>query len=165
MSNATFRAEHREPVTYVALPVTVTMNDIGERIGAAYNQLDVYLASRGINPTGPSLVRYRRLDMRGPFTIEVGWVIDEGTWIDLPYVADVLPPGRYAVASYDGPYSKLDEVTRETMMWADLNDLNFDVAPGEGGEWASRVELYLEDPRAGEDGLEGPVEVAILTLD
>lgn len=165
MTNATFRAESREPVAYVALPVTVTMQHMGERIGAAYNQLDVYLASRGINPIGPSLVRYRRMDTRGHFTVEVGWVIAEGTWIDLPYVADTLPPGRYAVGSHDGPYANLADVTSETMMWADLQNLDFDVTPGDDGEWASRVELYLDDPRAGEDGLEGPVEVAILTLD
>ncbi|WP_062210863.1 GyrI-like domain-containing protein [Demequina oxidasica] len=165
MSNATYRVENREPVTYVALPVTVTMHDIGERIGAAYTQLDVYLAARGINPSGPSLVRYRKLDMRGPFTIEVGWVIPENTWIDLPYVADVLPAGRYAVGSFEGPYAHLEEVTRETLMWADLKDLNFDVEPGVDGKWASRVELYLDDPREGEEGLEGPVEVAILTLE
>jgi len=165
VSNATFRAERREPVTYVALPVTVTMRDIGERIGAAYDQLNIYLASRGINPTGPGVVRYRRLDMRGPFNIEVGWVIPANTWIDLPYVADALPGGHYAVGAYTGPYTNLAEVTNETMMWADLNNLTFDVDLGTGGDWTSRVEFYHGDPREVVDGLDGHVEVCILTLD
>lgn len=166
MSNATFRAERREPITYVALPVQVTMADIGERIGGAYDQLDRYLASRGINPSGPSLVRYRVLDMDGSFTIEVGWIIAEGTWIDAPFVADALPAGRYAVGAFDGPYASLEEVTGETMMWADLQNLTFDITPAaDGDDWAGRVELYLDDPREGPAGLEGPVEVCLLTLD
>lgn len=174
MSNATFRAEYREPVTYVALPITVTMHDIGARIGDAHEQLDRYLASRGINPAGPSLVRYRVLDQNRPFLVDVGWVIPENTWIDLPYVADVLPGGRYAVGSFSGPYARLPEVTAETMMWADLEGLEFEVTPnaGEGAsarrgepsqEWASRVEVYVDEPVVGAAGLEGPVEVCILT--
>ncbi|WP_430868214.1 GyrI-like domain-containing protein [Demequina aurantiaca] len=162
MSNATFRAEHREPLTYVALPVTVTITDMGERVAAAYRQIELYLASRGINPSGPGVVRYRGTDQRGAFAVEVGWVIPENTWIDLPYVAELLPAGRYAVAAYTGPYSALDDVSAEVMMWADLTDLALDVAAG-GGEWVSRVELYLDDPRVGVDGLEGAVEVCILT--
>jgi effector-binding domain-containing protein len=166
VSNATFRAERRDAVTYVALPVAVTMRTIAERIGEAYEQLDRYLASRGIQPNGPSMVRYRVLDMDHSFTIEVGWEVAENTWVDLPYVADVLPGGRYAVASYTGPYSRLDEVAAETMMWADLQNLTFDVEPGARGDvWASRLERYLDEPRLGVDGLEGPTEVCIRTLD
>jgi hypothetical protein len=102
--------------------------------------------------------------MEGPFVIEVGWVIPEDTWVDAPFVADGLPGGRYAVASYSGPFADLVEVTTETLIWADLEGLTFDVAPAQGGEyWASRVEFYLDDPPLGPAGLEGSVEVCILT--
>lgn len=148
----------------MALPVTVTMHQIGERIGEAYERLDLYLASRGIHPSGPAVVRYRTVTASQPFVIDVGWVIPENTWIDLPYVADVLPGGRYAVGAFAGPYATLAEVTTETMMWADLAGFDVDVSRRDHVEhWESRIEVYLDDPRVGPDGLEGPVEVCLLT--
>jgi effector-binding domain-containing protein len=166
MSNAMLGLQLRDPVGYAALPVTVTTRTMGESVGEAFERVGQYLNSRGIRPSGPGLIRYRQLNMEGPLVIEVGWVVPEDTWIDAPFVAEVLPGGRYAVASYSGPFADLVEVTTETLIWADLEGLTFDVTPAQGGEyWASRVEFYLEDPRVGPAGLEGQVEVCILTLD
>jgi len=165
MSSAQFQVEQREPITYCALPVTVRMNDIGARVAVAYEQLDLYLASRGIQPNGPGIIRYRLLEMGRPFTIEVGWAIPENTWIDLPYVADVLPAGRYVVGSHLGSFAVLDEVTSEALMWADLQDLTFDMSPSDAGDhWASRAELYLEAPKLGPQGLGGPVEICMKVI-
>src|SRR5690606_29036752 len=97
------------------------------------------------------------------FVIEVGWSIAENTWVDLPFVADVLPAGRYAVASYSGPYSRLEDVTTELLMWADLEGLTFDTGAVTGVEtWASRMEVYLDDPRMGPEGLEGSAQVCMM---
>ncbi|PKQ27039.1 MAG: hypothetical protein CVT64_00900 [Actinobacteria bacterium HGW-Actinobacteria-4] len=167
-------------LTYVAALVDVTMDSIGERVVEALDELERYMASRGIDPAGPSLIRYRALSEHTPFMIEVGWITAEGLWIDAPYVADVLPEGHYATATHVGPYGALGDSTDELLRWADAEGVTFAVAnaPGvpahggdlvigtesaPGGEWGCWYELYVTDPVESPAGPWGTVEIRMLT--
>lgn len=161
-------------LTYVAARLEVTMDSIGERVGETLDELERYMASRGIEPAGPSLIRYRAVSVDAPFVIEVGWVTEEGIWIDAPYAADVLPQGRYVTATHVGPYSGLSASTGETLDWADAEGVRFDVASarssGDGpvtGDayeaWGCWYELYVTDSVASPAGPAGTVEIRLLT--
>lgn len=140
------------------------METIAERIGTAYEDLNRYMASRGIEPTGPSLIRYRRANFTEPFIIEAGWVVDESVWIEAPFVADVLPPGLYVVGDHFGPYSALAETTRATMQWGDEKAVTYAFEKrSDGDRWDCWYELYVTDPEYGPDGPSGHVQVCLLT--
>ncbi|MEX0914148.1 MAG: GyrI-like domain-containing protein [Demequina sp.] len=160
------RVESRPALTYCALPVEVTMSTLTSAMGPAIDELERYMDSRGIQPSGPSLLRYRTVSERAPFIVEVGWVMEETPWIDVPFVADTLPAGRYAVAVHEGPYSQLSATTGELLDWGRAEHMIFDVIhTSEGSEWASWYELYTGVPAYGPDGPAGTVEVCVGVID
>jgi len=138
------------------------MQTIGERIPAAYEELARYLASRGIEPTGPSVIRYREVDPDGDFVIEVGWEIEEGQRIDAPYFADIMPEGTYAVLTHRGPYTGIGATTRVLMEWGDDAGVRF--AWDDASEaWDCWFEHYLTEPTFGPEGPEGSMDICLLT--
>lgn len=152
--------ERRGALTYAAVVVEVTMGGLAEAIPRAHEDIERYLGSRGIEPAGPSIIRYRTISFDGPFTIEVGWVIEEGQWIEAPYIADLLDEGTYVVARHDGPYSGVGHSTEDAMTWADAHDVRFNVLDD---EWACWYEYYPTEPSMGAEGLQGRVDVCLLT--
>ena len=162
MSDISF--ERRGALTYAAVVVEVTMDTLAEAIPVAHEEIERYLGSRGIEPAGPSIIRYRSISFDAPFTIECGWVIEEGQWIESPYIADLLDEGTYVVARHDGPYSGVGHTTEEAMTWGEANDARFNVLVGEAGdEWACWYEYYPTEPAMGPEGLQGRVDVCLLT--
>ena len=156
------RVEHRAAVVYCALPVSVRMDTIGADVPGAYDELETYMSSRGIQPAGPALLRYRTISETAPFVIDVGWVTEEAVWIDSPYVADVLPEGDYVVLTYEGPYADLSAATGRALDWATAQNLKFDAqTQSAGDDWASWYELYETDPVDGPRGPEGTVTICL----
>jgi hypothetical protein len=152
-------------MTYCALPVTVTMESIPARVAGALDDVERYLSSRGIEITGPSLIRYRFVSEVVPFSIEVGWLIDAEIWIDAPFMADVLPEGAYAMLTHEGPYSQLGVDTGTLLAWGEREGVNFDVKRADAGDvWTCWYEVYVDDPVDGPEGLGGPVEICLLTV-
>jgi hypothetical protein len=151
-------------LTYVAARVEVTMESIGERVAEAFDELERYMASRGIEPAGPSLIRYRTVSVDTPFVVEAGWVTAEGIWIDAPYVAELLPAGVYATATHVGPYGELGTSTGDLLHWADAAAVTFaaGVEPDDH-EWGCWYEFYVTDPVEGADGPSGTVEIRMLS--
>ncbi len=161
-----FASEKRPAVTYSAVAVAVTMVSMGAAIADAFAQLETYLGSRGINPTGPPLVRYRAISFDSPFTIEVGWETAEGVVVEAPYVADVLPAGTYVVAHFNGPYSAAGEATQAAIEWAAREGIALDVFHlADSSDWSCWYESYPREPTWGPSGPQGPVDICLLALD
>lgn len=162
--NLALRVERRAATTYCAVPIEVTMASIGERVPEAIDDLERYMASRGIEAVGPSLIRYRSVSDEHPFTIEVGWVTREDVWIDAPFVADALPQGDYAVSVHHGPYADLSAATARLLEWGAGAGLDFAAGRvGTGADaWECWYEFYVSDPVVGPHGPEGAVEICLL---
>lgn len=161
----TMRLEQRPAMAYCALPVDVTMATIAAVVPDAVDDLERYMASRGIQPTGGTLMRYRTVSEEHPFTVEVAWVVEHGPWIEAPFVADAVPAGRYAVAIHDGTYGDLSAVTSELLDWGVQEGVVFDVIRADGEHWSSWYELYTTEPVDGPRGPQGRVEVCLRVLD
>ncbi len=153
----------RQALTYCALPVRVRMESIAHDVPCALEELERYMASRGIQPAGSSLIRYRSVTNGEPFVIEVGWVTHEDIWIDAPFVADVLPEGTYVTWHHDGPFADLTRATSEALVWGERHGAVYDIH--EGQAWASWYELYESDPRDGSRGPEGAVAICLKILE
>ncbi|WP_084128691.1 GyrI-like domain-containing protein [Demequina sp. NBRC 110055] len=168
---AEFSIEHRAALTYVGLAVDVTMDTIPERVAPAFDDLARYLDERGIATTGPSVMRYGRIMMTAPFTMQIGFAVEGQPWIDHPYSADRVPAGTYVVGRQDGPYANLGQLTERTMAWGDEQGVAYalevgtDGARGDGDTWEAWYEWYPVAPTYGEDGPHGPVEVCLLVRD
>lgn len=153
----------RAALTYCALPVRVTMDSLASEVPAAVEELERYMASRGIQPSGTSLIRYRTVSSAEPFVIDVGWVTEEDIWIDAPFVADVCPAGTYVELAHQGPFAELTAATARALHWGASHDVQFDTQPDDA--WACWYELYESDPIDGPTGPEGVVRICLKLRD
>ncbi|WP_062318603.1 GyrI-like domain-containing protein [Demequina maris] len=155
--------EHRPARAYVAMPMDVTLEQLPRVVGEEFERVAALLDSRGIAPRG-AVIRYIAARPDGTFSIEVGHLVDPADLEGSPIAPDELPAGEYSVAHHDGPYNRIGAVTRELMdSWAPAGIAPASAHTTTGEDYACWYELYLDLPREGEHGPEGPVEVAVLT--
>ncbi len=154
--------ERREEYVYCALPAIIEGFEMPRQIREAYQALDEYLGSKGLDERGPSIIRYRRSSEDGPLDLEIGWIMPSQVESETPFVSDVLPAGQYVVGWHNGAYARIAEVTRELIAWGEDQRVAWDVAADSRGEaWGSWYEMYLSEPSYGPEGPTGAVEVCL----
>ena len=152
----------RPLVHYVAQPRSVTMATFGEAIGEALDVVGGWLAEHRTFPVGPPIVRYRVIDMAGALEVEIGFPVAHPVEAADGLVADTLPAGTYAVATYRNVAEGV-EGNGALIDWARDNGIEWDSSPSGAGEaFACRVEVMLGDPSVEPDPALWDTEVAIL---
>jgi len=132
---------------YAAIPATVAMDGISAAVDDAFPALFGWLASQGIAPAGPPLIRYLVIDMSGELQIELGVPVAAPVTASGRIQPGVLPAGRYAVLRHTGPYDGLVASNAALLRWAQENGIEFDTwDTAQGPAWRSRAEHYLTDP-------------------
>ena len=154
--------EERDELHYVALARTVTMDELGDAIPAGHMAVEAWFASRGIEPSGPPLIRYRVIDMERALHIELGWPVAQPVDAGPEWVTDSLPAGTYGVATYRNPDEGV-EGNGALIDWARDNGIEWDRwDTADGDAFRSRVEFELYDPATQPDRTKWETEVAIL---
>lgn len=137
---------------YVSLTAHVPMGRLAAEVPPLAPQVYAWLASRGLEPAGPSFWKYNVVDMDAELEVEVGVPIAQAVDGDGAVTSGVLAAGRYVRLEHVGHPATLERATGDLLAWAGSQGLAFDVTPTEGGErWGARVEEYLNGP---DDGTE-----------
>lgn len=154
------------PVThYVALPRKVSMNQLGQAIPEAIDEVAAWLVTQGIEPFGAPLIRYRVIDMDNDLQVEIGWPIDGPIEAPSQFVVDVLPAGTYGSATYSD-VSEGVEGNAALLGWGNDAGLKWDRRDtDEGDAFASRVEFFLTGPDDDPDPTTWLTEVIIKIVD
>lgn len=118
------------PVSYAALAMSASSANVGLRVPEAFDAIERYLGTKNVQPNGPAIVRFRSVHGENPFEVEVGWSVEQGQWIEAPYVADILPAAEYLVASFSGALPPLVDLIGETKMTGLKLGLEFDMTTG-----------------------------------
>jgi effector-binding domain-containing protein len=135
--------ETRIDQPYAAIPVKVSMAELGSVVPPLTDRVFGWLTARGITPAGPPFWRYVVVDMDNELELETGVPVAspvEGTGEIRP---GVLPAGRYATVVHTGHPDTLVTATRYLLEWAAERDLEWD---SDGETWGCRLEEYLSDP-------------------
>ena len=135
--------ETRRDQPYVAIPVSVDMEDLGSVVPPLTDQVFDWLASQGITPTGPPFWRYLVVDMENKLELETGVAVASLVEGDGEVQTGVLPAGRYATVVHTGHPDTLLTATRDLLQWASARALEWDA---DGNRWGCRLEEYLSDP-------------------
>jgi effector-binding domain-containing protein len=107
-----------------------------------------WLGARGLPPAGPPFLKYNVIDMTRELEIDNGVPVAALVDGDGEMISGVLPAGRYATLTHVGHPSELVQATKALLDWAAGPGLAWDMSPdGNGDRWASRLEIYLTDPR------------------
>jgi hypothetical protein len=139
--------QERAAQHYAAIPMTVPMDGLSSAVDSAFPELFGWLASQGITPAGPPLIRYLVIDMAGELQIELA----------VPVAAPVIASGRIQPGT-------LPEGSNAVLLrWAQEHGIEFDTwDTAQGSAWRSRAEHYLTDPSQEPDPAKWETDVAFL---
>ena len=135
--------ETRIDQPYAAIPVSVSMDELGSVVPPLTGQVFGWLATRGITPAGPPFWRYVVVDMEQELELETGVPVENHVEGDEQVRTGVLPAGSYATVVHTGHPDTLVSATRDLLDWAAERDLKWDA---DGNRWGCRLEEYLSDP-------------------
>ena len=155
--------QERAAQHYAAIPMTVPMDGLSSAVDSAFPELFGWLASQGITPAGPPLIRYLVIDMAGELQIELAVPVAAPVTASGRIQPGALPEGRYAVLRHTGPYDGLIASNAVLLRWAQEHGIEFDTwDTAQGSAWRSRAEHYLTDPSQEPDPAKWETDVAFL---
>jgi effector-binding domain-containing protein len=161
------KIERRKQQHYAAIRMAVPI-PFGKYLQPAWDEVDDWLQSEGMRPSGPALIRYLTTDMSRDLDIDVGFTVDRAVKGDGRITTDALPAGRYAMLLYTGPVGGkgIFKATVALLEWAKENKIKWNITRKRGVEWWNgRAEFYFSDPAVEKDPSGFRTELAFLVAD
>ncbi|WP_033287969.1 GyrI-like domain-containing protein [Amycolatopsis jejuensis] len=133
---------------YVGYRATIrfdTMPEVAHRIAAIIGEL----AGRGIQPADAPFLRYLVLAPgMATITVEAGVPVAAPARLGGDYFDDVVPGGKYAIATHRGTPDGLFAATADLLAWGEKEGVRWDrTTKSDGEHWTARLEVYRTDPR------------------
>lgn len=138
----------------------------GELVQPAHQEVNTWLKSKGLAPSGAPIIRYLTTDMSTKLDMEIGWQVAQPVDGDGRIIGITLPAGQYAAISYFGPYEGdgLYNANRELVEWIAKNNVPCSKKVIDGVEWwDARYESYETDPGDEPDPQKWQTDVLFLT--
>src|SRR5262249_48917088 len=110
---------------YAAIPATVALDGISAAVDDTLPALFNWLASQGIAPAEPPLIRYLVIDMAKELQIELGVPVAAPVTASGRVQPGVLPKSRYAVLRHTRPYDGLVASNAALLQWAQEKGIEF----------------------------------------
>ena len=157
------KIDERPETLMMGIRVRVPMKGMSVHVSKLMKEMQNWIKSSGVTPSGAPFIRFHVIDMAGEMDIEVGVPVAEAMTGDERVRAGSFPAGRYASLIYSGSgYSG----NRALIEWAKANNLSWDRWDDERGDgFRSRYESYLTDPKLEPRKTKWQVEVAIKLAD
>jgi effector-binding domain-containing protein len=161
---STPKLEHRQEQRYAAIRTSLPI-PFGSYLGPLWKEVNQWLKEKGVDSTGPALIRYLTTDMSKELDMDVGFTIQKKIPGDDRVITDLIPAGEYATLLYTGPYKGkgVYKATVALLAWASENQIEWDTSLKNNAEWWNgRVEYYLTDPDQEADTRKYRTELAFL---
>ena len=135
--------ETRTDQPYVAIPVSVRMEDLGPVVPPLTGRVFDWLSERGMSPAGPPFWRYVVIDMDAELEIETGFPVASMVEGDEQIQAGVLPAGDYATVVHTGHPDTLVTATRGLLDWAQKENLEWTPMEEPGAAGSRSISVIL----------------------
>ncbi len=160
------QVEQRAAQPYMGIRTQTPMSALPTVIPQLTGEVYQWLAQQGVEPAGPSIIRYHVIDMAGQLDIELGVPVATDLAGDGRIQASVLPAGRYATLVYTGDYAGLMAANGMLLDWGKAQGLAWDQqATDQGDHFGARYESYIRDPANEPDPAKWETEVAMRLAD
>jgi effector-binding domain-containing protein len=162
--------EQRPNQPYLGIAGHIT-DGVPAFVDKAFPELYRWLGERGVEPSGPPLIRFRELDHDGePLEIEAAVPVEAEAKGDERIHLGSLPAGRYLTLIHRGPYrsdSMPDLATSRAQLiaFAAEQGIVYSRATGHGTTLPCALERYLVGPPGESDFTKWETEFAYLVLD
>lgn len=141
----------REAEPYLAIRAAGAMRDLPHFAPPLLPKLHAFMAGRGI-AAGPTLFRYLSFGHDGGVELDVGALTDGRQTGSEAVEAGELPAGRYAFATYAGPYDRLHDAFCMLNGWFRARGLSaVENASGAGHAPGGQFEIYRVGPSDTDD--------------
>lgn len=151
----------REPQPYVGKRVVMAMSEFEARVPVLMREVAEWMRNHGLEPTGPSFLRYLVIDMPERIDVEVAFPLDQVPEIDGPVLRGTLPGGRYGTLTFTG-VEKGIPANKRLIEWIDEQGEEMDSKKTDDGEaFTGRIETLLTDPAEEPDQAKWETAVAI----
>lgn len=142
----------RRAEPYLACRIAGKMRDLPQFAPPKFAELHAWMEARGMAPAGPAFFRYRRFGSDGSVELDVGTPTMGAEAGSGAITADEVPAGRYAFATYTGPYDRLYDAFAMLNGWISGRDLVADGRKGESGRrMGCQMEVYRISPMQEKD--------------
>ncbi len=128
---------------YLAVAAKGPMPKLPQFAPPKFDELHDWMASHDIDSGGKPFFRYRRFDNAGNVELEVGNTTLKKIAANGAVIAGELPAGRYATATYSGPYDRLYDCFLMLDGWMRGRDLT---PAGKPGQPDCQLEIYRVSP-------------------
>jgi effector-binding domain-containing protein len=137
--------EYRDEKPYMGIRTRAPFKGMFAVVDQLRKELYGWFKAQGIDPKGPSFLRYLVIDMEGEMDIEFGIQVTEPLPGNDRVTSGVLPAGKYAHLIYRG--SGL-QGNKALLNWIRDTGLTLDRWDDPRGDaFGCRYEAYLADPR------------------
>lgn len=143
LPDTTPRLVQRPEMHYAAIRTHITLKNFGSKAPTLWPKVRKWLAARGIEPSGPPMVRYLVIDMAKDLEIEVGFPVSKAVKGDGQVLGGSLPAGRYVEMVHKGSYDGMIPANAALQEWAKKQGLMWKIKQN---RWGGRVEFNRVDP-------------------
>lgn len=150
----------REPMPYVAIRETVTMEGMATVFPRLMPRLQKWIQAHKVKANGPEFIRLIYVDMQKGLDIELGLPIAGKVKGDKQVQYGVMPGGRYVSLTHFGDYAGLVAPNAELQKWGNKQGVKWNVKKTKRGEeFVSRFEFYKTDPMTQPDKSKWETEI------
>lgn len=136
----------RNAMPYVAIAASGPMADLPRFAPPLFPRLHGWMQQHGLAGTA-GMFRYRAFHGDGGVAMEVATLLDRAARGDGAVIAGELPAGRYATATYTGPYDRLHDAFCMLSGWLRGRGLSADERYEAGSRFpAAQAEIYRVTP-------------------
>ena len=148
----------REAQPCLVIRTSGAMPDLPKFAPPKFGELRDWMRTRGIAPK-PGFFRYRRFGAGGHVELDVGNLVTAAETGAGNVEADNLPAGRYALATYIGPYDRLYDAFSMLQGWMAMRGLK---PARNGDEIGGQIEIYRVSPMDVDDPAKFETDILIL---
>lgn len=157
------KVEQRPEIPYMGIRFVHPFAGMFKQIDSAKKELTRWFKARKITPSGPPLLRYYVIDMKGAMELEYGIQVATLLPGDERVKGATLPAGRYTSLIYSGGGFQGNKTLIEGSRALGLEFDRWDTEQGDN--FRCRYEMFLTDPKVEPRKTKWEIEVAIKLVD
>ncbi|MCG6857892.1 MAG: GyrI-like domain-containing protein [Salaquimonas sp.] len=151
----------REAEPCLAFRTGGAMTDLPQFAPPYFGKLHEWMASHGVT-AGTHFFRYHRFGNDGGVELDVGSTVNHPVEASGGVIADEIPAGRYAFATYTGPYDRLHDAFCMLNGWIGARSLKADAQhEPDGHRPACQLEIYRIGPMDRDDPAKFETDILI----
>jgi effector-binding domain-containing protein len=157
------KIDTRPKITYMGIRIIAPFKGMSKEISRIADELNEWVETNKVKPSGPPFLRYYVIDMRGFMDISYCVPVKKALPDNGKIKTDFIPAGRYASLIYSGGGISGN---RALIEWVRAQGMDFDRWDTEQGDnFRGRYETFLTDPKVEPRKSKWKIEVSIKLKD